>query len=96
MKNFTIKVTEHREGLYVVEAEDANDALERWARLSKAMLFGMTSRTAVSILSKLSLMIAVMIRLGSGATKATATCLAISPNKRASAYPMPFSSYFPG
>lgn len=89
MKNFTIKVTEHREGLYVVEAEDANDALERLGKIIESDAFGMTSRTAVSILSKLSLMIAVMIRLGSGATKATATCLAISPNKRASAYPMP-------
>lgn len=33
MKNFTIKVTEHREGLFVVEAEDENDALERMGRI---------------------------------------------------------------
>lgn len=33
MKNFTIKVTEHREGLFVVEAEDENDALERLGRI---------------------------------------------------------------
>ena len=33
MKNFTIKVTEHREGLFVVEAEDENDALERLSRI---------------------------------------------------------------
>ena len=26
MKNFTIKVTEHREGLVVVEGKDENDA----------------------------------------------------------------------
>ena len=31
MKNFTIKVTEHREGLFVVE--DENDALERLGRI---------------------------------------------------------------
>ena len=29
MKSFTIKVTEHREGLVVVEGKDENDALER-------------------------------------------------------------------
>lgn len=33
MRNFTIKVTEHREGLFVVEAEDENDALERLGRI---------------------------------------------------------------
>lgn len=33
MKNFTIKVTEHREGPFVVEAEDENDALERLGRI---------------------------------------------------------------
>lgn len=33
MKNFTIKVTEHREGLFVVEAESENDALERLGRI---------------------------------------------------------------
>ena len=33
MKNFTIKVTEHREGLFVVEAEDEKDALERLGRI---------------------------------------------------------------
>ena len=33
MKNFTIKVTEHREGLFVVEAEDENDALGRLGRI---------------------------------------------------------------
>ena len=33
MKNFTIKVTEHREGLFVVEGEDENDALERLSRI---------------------------------------------------------------
>lgn len=33
MKNFTIKVTEHREGLFVIEGEDENDALERLGRI---------------------------------------------------------------
>lgn len=33
MKNFTIKVTEHRESLFVVEGEDENDALERLGRI---------------------------------------------------------------
>lgn len=33
VKKFTIKVTEHREGLFVVEAEDENDALERLGRI---------------------------------------------------------------
>lgn len=33
MKNYTIKVTEHREGLFVVEAKDENDALERLGRI---------------------------------------------------------------
>lgn len=33
MKNYTIKVTEHREGLFVVEGEDENDALERLGRI---------------------------------------------------------------
>lgn len=33
MKNFTIKVTEHREGLVVVEGKDENDALERLGRI---------------------------------------------------------------
>lgn len=33
MKNFTIKVTEYREGLFVVEAEDEDDALERLGRI---------------------------------------------------------------
>lgn len=33
MNNFTIKVTEHREGLVVVEAEGENDALERLGRI---------------------------------------------------------------
>lgn len=39
MKNFTIKVTEHREGLYVVEAEDANDALERLGKIIESDAF---------------------------------------------------------
>lgn len=39
MKNFTIKVTEHREGLYVVEAEDANDALERLGKIMESNAF---------------------------------------------------------
>lgn len=97
MKNFTIKVTEHREGLYVVEAEDANDALERLGKIIESDAFWNDFENCGEYtLETELLMIAVMIRLGSGATKATATCLAISPNKRASAYPMPFSSYFPG
>lgn len=33
MKNFAIKVTEHREGLVVVEGKDENDALERLGRI---------------------------------------------------------------
>lgn len=33
MKNFTIKVTEHREGLFVVAGESENDALERLGRI---------------------------------------------------------------
>jgi len=33
MKNFTIKVTEHREGLFVVGGKDENDALERLGRI---------------------------------------------------------------
>ena len=33
MKNFTIKVTEHREGLFVVEGKDENDAPERLGRI---------------------------------------------------------------
>ena len=33
MKNFTIKVTEHREGLFVIEGKDENDALERLGRI---------------------------------------------------------------
>ena len=33
MKNFTIKVAEHREGLVVIEGEDENDALERLGRI---------------------------------------------------------------
>ena len=39
MKNFTIKVTEHREGLFVVEAEDENDALERLGRIIETDCF---------------------------------------------------------
>lgn len=39
MKNFTIKVTEHREGLFVVEAEDENDALERMGRIIETDCF---------------------------------------------------------
>lgn len=39
MKNFTIKVTEHREGLFVVEAEDENDALERMGRIIESDCF---------------------------------------------------------
>lgn len=39
MKNFTIKVTEHREGLYAVEAEDANDALERLGKIIESDAF---------------------------------------------------------
>lgn len=39
MKNFTIKVTEHREGLFVVEAEDEDDALERMGRIIETDCF---------------------------------------------------------
>ena len=39
MKNFTIKVTEHREGLFVVGAEDENDALERMGRIIETDCF---------------------------------------------------------
>lgn len=39
MKNFSIKVTEHREGLFVVEAEDENDALERMGRIIETDCF---------------------------------------------------------
>lgn len=39
MKNFTIKVTEHREGLFAVEAEDANDALERLGKIIESDAF---------------------------------------------------------
>lgn len=39
MKNYTIKVTEHREGLFVVEAEDENDALERLGRTIETDFF---------------------------------------------------------
>lgn len=49
MKNYTIKVTEHREGLFVVEAEDENDALERLGRTIETDFFGMTSITGASI-----------------------------------------------
>lgn len=39
MKNFTIKVTEHKEGLFVVEAEDENEALERLGRIIETDCF---------------------------------------------------------
>ena len=39
MKNFTIKVTEHREGLVVVERKDENDALERLGRIIESDAF---------------------------------------------------------
>lgn len=39
MKNFTIKVTEHREGLFVIEADDENDALERLGRIIETDCF---------------------------------------------------------
>ena len=39
MKNFTIKVTEHREGLFVIEGEDENDALERLGRIIDTDIF---------------------------------------------------------
>lgn len=39
MKNFTIKVTEHREGLVVVEGKDENDALERLGRIIESDAF---------------------------------------------------------
>lgn len=39
MKNFTIKVTEHREGLFVIEGEDENDALERLGRIIETDFF---------------------------------------------------------
>ena len=39
MKNFTIKVTEHREGLFVVEGKDENDALERLGRIIDTNFF---------------------------------------------------------
>lgn len=39
MKNFTIKVTEHREGLVVVEGKDENDALERLDRIIESDAF---------------------------------------------------------
>lgn len=97
MKNFTIKVTEHREGLVVVEGKDENDALERLGRIIESDAFWNDFENCASIRSKLrsSSMTAAMTLSPSGTTKATAICLAISPNKRASIYPMPFSSYFP-
>lgn len=39
MKNFTIKVTEHREGLFVVEGKDEDDALERFGRIIETDFF---------------------------------------------------------
>lgn len=39
MKNFTIKVTEHREGLFVVEGKDEDDALERLSRIIETDFF---------------------------------------------------------
>lgn len=39
MKNFTIKVTEHREGLFVVEGKDENDALERLGKIIESDAF---------------------------------------------------------
>ena len=39
MKNFTIKVTEHREGLFVVEGKDEDDALERLGRFIETDFF---------------------------------------------------------
>lgn len=39
MKNFTIKVTEHREGLFVVEGKDEDDALERLGRIIETDFF---------------------------------------------------------
>lgn len=64
MKNFTIKVTEHREGLFVVEGKDENDALERLGRIIDTDFFGTTSKTVASIPSapKWSSMIAETIR----------------------------------
>lgn len=39
MKNYTIKVTEHREGLFVVEGKDEDDALERLGRIIETDFF---------------------------------------------------------
>ena len=39
MKNFTIKVTEHREGLFVIEGKDEDDALERLGRIIETDFF---------------------------------------------------------
>lgn len=39
MKNFTIKVTEHREGLFAVEGKDEDDALERLGRIIETDFF---------------------------------------------------------
>lgn len=39
MKNFKIKVTEHREGLFVVEGKDEDDALERLGRIIETNFF---------------------------------------------------------
>lgn len=39
MKRFTIKVTEHREGLVVVEGKGENDALERLGRIIESDAF---------------------------------------------------------
>lgn len=39
MKNFSIKVTEHREALFVVEGKDENDALERLGRIIETDCF---------------------------------------------------------
>lgn len=39
MKDFTIKVTEHREGLFVVEGKDEDDALERLGRIIETDYF---------------------------------------------------------
>lgn len=39
MKNFTIKVTEHREGLFVVEGKDEDDALGCLSRIIETDFF---------------------------------------------------------
>lgn len=75
MKNFTIKVTEHREGLVVVEGKDENDALERLGRIIESDAFWNDFEICGEYPSKLrsSPTAAAMTRLPSGTTKATAT-----------------------